>query len=75
MADTSADLRRRADMARFNREANDRAPTEWFASLSPKQQARHNRELERRASYLERLARTAAKREARAIIQQAKRKA
>lgn len=75
MSDTSADLRRRADMARFNREANDRAPTAWFASLPAKQQDMHNRALERLASTLERKARAAAKREARATIDAAKRKA
>lgn len=62
-------------MARFNREANDRAPTAWFMSLTAKERAMHNRGLERTASVLDRKARAAAKREARAIIDQAKRKA
>jgi hypothetical protein len=75
MADTSADLRRRADMARFNREANDRAPTAWFAALPAKEQDALNLMLERNAKDLDRKARAAAKREARAIIEQAKRKA
>ena len=74
MSETSADLFKRASMVRFNREANDRAPTEWFANLPGKRQVMINRALERHASALEKKARTAAKREARELLNQAKRK-
>lgn len=75
MADTSTDLFKRASMIRFNREANDRAPTAWFASLPAKDQDAINRMLERNAKDLERKGRAAAKRESRAILEQYKRRA
>jgi hypothetical protein len=65
--ETPEDLRKRADMVRFNRNANERAPTAWFASLKPKRQADIQRALERRAAELDKQARAAARYEIAAI--------
>jgi hypothetical protein len=63
----SEDLRKRADMVRFNRNANERAPTAWFTSLKPKRQANIQRALERNAAELDRQARAAARLEIAAL--------
>lgn len=66
MKENSADLFRRSEIVRFNREANDRAPTEWFSSLPAKRQASINRSLDRHWRKLHRMAIQSQKREAKA---------
>jgi hypothetical protein len=72
---SSQSLRARADLARFNREANDRAPTAWFQKLKPYQQKRCNRSLERLARQLDAEARKAERQEIAEIRARSKRMA
>jgi hypothetical protein len=72
--ETSESLSKRAAMVRFNLEANKdtRRRTDWFAALPVKRQDAVNRSLERHAAELERQARRAARREAAALIRNAR---
>ena len=63
--DSAEDLRKRAAMVRFNRAANERAPTDWFQALPAREKAQIQKGLERYAAELDRKARAADRREGR----------